>query len=128
MQRLTTINHELEDRKRTHRDKSAPSFKPMLNEKSNKLANNGKTNNEHQGKFRELNSNQVLTRSFVDLSNTREDFATNEPVFGNHSRSPVRNRPKQNNKAKSPSKIYDVEYTPSMDFLLKKVSPNSSQY
>lgn len=72
-------------------------------------------------RFRETNSSQILNRSFIDLSTARQDFQVQDSILEKRSMTPIRNR--SNKKLVHPqTKVHEIEYTPAMDFLLKKIN------
>lgn len=115
------MHQETEERKRAIREKSAPSFKPSLNQRTITLVSNSRSREDsfyNQNRYRELDSSQFMNRSFVDLS-AQKDFPGNESFVESRSKSPALSRKKT---PKSPMKVYDIEYSPALDFLLKKVN------
>ncbi len=99
------------------REKEKPIFRPILNEKSMNLSKNRKSHIESIWK---QNNNAEI--SFTNFNqDERENYSNSRSVTPG--RSMISDRKSINNTrgSKTP-RIHEVEYTPAMDFLLKKIA------
>ena len=107
-------------------EKSKPSFRPLLNEKTVAIANHRRGSSyrisEEDSRYREPGSSQILNRSFVDLSSANPEFLGNDSFADRRAITPTRVKPHQKSST-AETMIHEVDYAPSMDFLLRKITP-----
>jgi len=128
--RLHKRKEEAEEKKKIMIEKTKPRFKPYITEKSQNLLRNRERLYETK---RQPKSKSPMNKSYMDFDAfKRQDYNEDEPEDLYH-RSVTPTRTKfdpltskrvviGHKKSYNPPKVNEVEYTPAVDFLLKKIA------
>jgi hypothetical protein len=118
---LQKLKEEHEQRMREVREKEKPLFKPILNEKSISLSRNRKNCIEDLWKNSDRRETDL---SYVGMGQITEESHRGS-FDGSRSVTPGRSSKRSSRPEMQGSKtprVHEIEYTPAMDFLLKKIS------
>src|SRR4051812_31658258 len=101
------------------REKDKPLFRPVLNEKSMNLSKNRKSHIETI--WKQSNEAEISFTNFNQEDGIRENHPNNRSLTPGRTTAKS-DRKSINTKGSKTPRIHEVEYTPAMDFLLKKIA------
>lgn len=120
--RLQKLKEQYDDKMKERREREKPTFRPILNEKSVNLSRNRKNNIENMWKNKNRDD-----LSFVNVNQgsgelPMESYENSRSLTPGRSTNRLDRKSYNNNKGSKTPRVHEIEYTPAMDFLLKKIS------